>query len=222
MPGAGAFERDGYAIVPGVLGREECQRIAGNIGQMGAGSREMLVHPWCRELAAQLAASAQLAGLVPPGNRPVQCTFFEKSADTNWLVPVHQDLSIPVAGRVDAGPLRGWSCKDGQWFVQPPVEVLAQLVALRLHLDDCGPEDGPLFLVPGSHAAGIVSQAEAVSARTGEVPCCVPAGGLLAMRPLLLHRSSKATGTSRRRVLHFLYGPAQLPSGLSWPAMNTA
>lgn len=36
------------------------------------------------------------------------------------------------------------------------------------------------------------------------------------MRPLLLHASSKATGRSRRRVLHFVYGPAQLPSGLRW------
>jgi len=36
------------------------------------------------------------------------------------------------------------------------------------------------------------------------------------MRPLLLHASSKGTGTSRRRVLHFLFGPRDLPLGLQW------
>jgi hypothetical protein len=38
----------------------------------------------------------------------------------------------------------------------------------------------------------------------------------MAMRPLLLHASSKATGSSRRRVLHFLFGPPALPFGLEW------
>ena len=37
------------------------------------------------------------------------------------------------------------------------------------------------------------------------------------MRPLLLHASSKASGTSRRPVLHFLFDPAALPDGMAWP-----
>jgi hypothetical protein len=36
------------------------------------------------------------------------------------------------------------------------------------------------------------------------------------MRPLALHTSSKATGASRRRVLHFVFGPAELSYGLQW------
>jgi hypothetical protein len=36
------------------------------------------------------------------------------------------------------------------------------------------------------------------------------------MRPLLLHASSKASGSSLRRVLHFLFGPRDLPHGLRW------
>ena len=41
-------------------------------------------------------------------------------------------------------------------------------------------------------------------------------GFAVLMRPLLLHASSKATGASRRRVLHFLFGPRQLLLGLAW------
>jgi hypothetical protein len=36
------------------------------------------------------------------------------------------------------------------------------------------------------------------------------------MRPLLLHASSRASGASRRRVLHFVFGPRELPFGLAW------
>jgi hypothetical protein len=36
------------------------------------------------------------------------------------------------------------------------------------------------------------------------------------MRPLALHTSSKATGTGRRRVLHVVFGPPELPFGLQW------
>ena len=50
----------------------------------------------------------------------------------------------------------------------------------------------------------------------GATPCPAPRGGAMVMRPLLLHASSKSTGTSRRRVLHFLFGPAELPFGLRW------
>jgi hypothetical protein len=45
----------------------------------------------------------------------------------------------------------------------------------------------------------------------------VPRARAMLMQPLLLHASSKATGTSRRRVLHFLFGPPALPCGLAWP-----
>jgi len=135
-------------------------------------------------------------------------------------VSVHQDLSIPVAERVDAEGLRGWSEKEGSLQVQPPVEVLEQLVAVRLHIDPCNEDDGPLRVVPASHLQGIVSPESAVRERDakGEVFCTAQPGDALVMRPLLLHASSKARASSRRRVLHFLFGPPTLPHGLRWPA----
>ena len=154
----------------------------------------------------------------------VQCTYFEKSAARNWLVPLHQDLSIPVAGtpvagKLDSDELRGWSRKDGGWFVQPPARVLEQLVAVRLHLDDCGTADGPLRVVPGTHREGIIAPRRALALRDalGETECTLARGSVLALRPLLLHASSKGSGHGRRRVLHFVFGPRELPCGLRWP-----
>ena len=213
------FARDGYALVPEVLTDAECAAIAAQIvTTRGPGSRNLLAQAWCGQLAQRLRARPALAALIPVGHVAVQCTYFEKSRDTNWLVAVHQDVGIPVRAPVVHADLAGWSHKDGAHFVQPPVAVLAQLVAVRMHLDPCGDQDGPLRVVPGSHTLGIVDAAQATSVRDaqGEVVCTADAGSALVMRPLLLHASSKSTGTSRRRVLHFLYGPAQLPCGLEW------
>ena len=41
-------------------------------------------------------------------------------------------------------------------------------------------------------------------------------GDALLMRPLVLHASSKSSGSSLRRVLHFVFGPEVLPYGLAW------
>lgn len=132
---------------------------------------------------------------------------------------MHQDLSIPVADRVDARELRGWSDKDGSLFVQPPVSLLQTLLAVRLHLDPCQADDGPLRVVPASHTQGVLAtdSAKALRDAAGDMACHADTGTALVMRPLLLHASSKTRGTSRRRVLHFVFGPAQLPWGLRWP-----
>jgi ectoine hydroxylase-related dioxygenase (phytanoyl-CoA dioxygenase family) len=215
-----AFHAHGFTIIPDVVSGEACDRV--RLPQDGeAGSRRLLDEAWCRKLAMQARAHPQVAPLIPDGHVVVQCTAFEKSVDSNWLVPVHQDLGIPVQARVDHPDLSGWSEKEGSWYVQPPVDVLQALVAVRLHLDDCGEDDGPLRVVPGSHRLGRIGAdaAREVKARSAEVTCPAPRGAAMVMRPLLLHASSKARGASRRRVLHFLFGPRVLPYGLQWQAM---
>lgn len=217
-----AFTTQGFALVPQVLGSAECESIASRLAAISpdsAGTRGLLSQPWCQALAANIRRHPLLAPLVPADFAAVQCTYFEKSASRNWLVPVHQDLSIPVAARVAHAGLGGWSEKEGSLYVQPPVELLQQLVALRLHIDACGAEDGPLRVLPGSHLQGR-TEAQAVAAARqaqAEVICTAERGSVMAMRPLLLHASSKSIGNSRRRVLHFLFGPRLLPSGLQWP-----
>jgi len=215
------FANNGFALVPQVLGPDMCATVLAQMGNLpdgAAGTRCLLSQPWCAALAGQLRQHDALAHLIPRDAVAVQCTAFEKSASRNWLVPVHQDLSIPVAERVTHPALAGWSEKEGQLFVQPPAELLAQLVAVRVHLDACTPQDGPLQVVPGTHVRGRITPEAAVALRHGGkvVDCCAAAGDAWVLRPLLLHASSRATGASRRRVLHFLFGPPSLPHGLRW------
>ncbi len=216
-----AFSRDGFAIVPHVLSVGECEALAKHVTPettASGGTRCLLSQSWCALLADRLRQHREISRLVPRDFVAVQCTYFEKSALRNWLVPFHQDLSIPVAEHVDNPALRGWSEKESSLFVQAPVEVLEQMVSVRVHLDECGEEDGPLRVIPGSHTYGRID-AEAMQvakAKTAEVACVAEQGGVLVLRPLLLHASSKGTGESRRRVLHFVFGPRELPFSLMW------
>jgi ectoine hydroxylase-related dioxygenase (phytanoyl-CoA dioxygenase family) len=81
------------------------------------------------------------------------------------------------------------------------------IVALRVHLDDSTPTNGPLRVLPRTHLHGILNQdairraVETVS----PVTCTVAAGGVVAMSPLVLHASSKARTPEPRRVLHVEY-----------------
>ena len=214
------FEQSGFQIFPAMLAPERLQTIAAALDANKTSARQMLQLDWCAALAGELRIALVTAGLIASDFVCVQCTYFEKSVAQNWLVALHQDLGIPVKQRVDNATLSGWSEKDGALFVQPPPEVLAQLVALRFHVDECGAEDGALKLIPGSHRLGRVRESDKARLREqlGEVIAAVEQGGAMAMSPLILHASSKATGGSRRRVLHFVFGPPALPYGLEWPA----
>ncbi|MES2317459.1 MAG: phytanoyl-CoA dioxygenase family protein [Pseudomonadota bacterium] len=216
---AGDFDTAGFVILPQVLNMEACAVAAGRVGlaaRGAGGTRCLLAQPWCADIAASLRAA--LGACIPADSVAVQCTYFEKSSDRNWLVPIHQDLSIPVAARVGDSSLRGWSEKEGVLFVRAPVAVLERLVAVRIHLDVCGMEDGPLRVVPGSHLRGAIADSDAVASRQAglEVACLAGIGDALVLRPLLLHASSKGSGSGMRRVLHFVFGPPHLPFGLAW------
>jgi Phytanoyl-CoA dioxygenase (PhyH) len=215
------FKKDGYFVIPSVIDAVLNRRLGAFVGGLangGAGSRRVLDEAWCTHLAGALRGDARVRSLLPRNAVAVQCTLFDKSPTKNWLVALHQDLSIPVRDRVDGPECSGWSEKEGQLYVQPPVKVLEQLVAVRVHIDDCTVESGALRVVPKSHSEGRLSkeQAEALRSQYGETLVPVGRGGALVIQPMLLHASSKATSLASRRVLHFVFGPPSLPLGLEW------
>src|SRR5438105_2636370 len=125
----------GYAVIPGLIEQDDICDLIHNLRVSGAGMRRILDTPWCATLAGRIARERAVA---------VQCTLFSKSTEANWLVPLHQDLSIPVAERVNSEQCSGWSEKEGELFMQPPVCVLEQLLTIRLHLEDCDEQNGAL------------------------------------------------------------------------------
>jgi ectoine hydroxylase-related dioxygenase (phytanoyl-CoA dioxygenase family) len=149
---------------------------------------------------------------------PVRVLFFDKTQQTNWLVPWHQDLTIAVAGRVDVDSFFPWSVKEGVVHVQPPVALLNRMVTVRLHLDDCDASSGALNVIPNTHFSGKLSPAEIERYRSRGpiVSCAAKHGDALLMCPLLLHASSPAKNPRHRRVLHVEFASESLPGGLAW------
>lgn len=216
-----AFHENGYAMVEAVLDAGQCQALIDRVPTAElarAGSRNLLHDARCARLAVYLKENEAIVAYLPAAAVAVQCTLFDKSRAKNWLVALHQDVSIPVRERTTHPECTGWSEKEGMLFVQPPISVLESLVAVRVHLDDCGPGAGALRVVPGSHRHGRLAKGEAREQRRGrgEFECFANRGDALLMRPLLLHASSKAAAAVRRRVLHFVFGPPELPHGLRW------
>jgi hypothetical protein len=204
------FQTHGYVLLEGVMdaqGLAHCLRQLSTMDLAGAGTRNLLREAWCADLARSLQAHPALAPLLPQGAQAVQCTYFEKSAQTNWLVPLHQDLSVPATACAHAAAASSASHKEGDVYVQPGASVLEHMVGVRLHLDPCGAEDGALRVVPGSHQHGVLAETAIAAVRAQTVLCPAAPGDALVLRPLLLHASSKASGTSQRRVLHFLFSP---------------
>ncbi len=144
-----------------------------------------------------------------PGARITHATLLAKPPQANWAVAWHRDLAIAVEQRHDAAGFTGWSRKGGVWHANAPSTVLAGIVALRIHVDDCGADDGALQVIPGSHADGGSAEATPIS-------LTATAGDVVLMRPLLLHASARATGTSRRRVVHLECTATPLPPPLAW------
>ncbi len=138
---------------------------------------------------------------------PYRATLFEKSERANWLVVWHQDTALPLVSRFDSQEWGPWSKKVGVLYAHAPAWALERVLALRIHLDASTREKGPLRVIPGSHSSGVLSDDEVFDlARSQEhVDCLVSQGGVLAMRPLLVHSSSKELANGPRRVLHIEY-----------------
>lgn len=148
----------------------------------------------------------------------VRVIFFDKTPEKNWLVTWHQDKTVALNGkfsRKDWGP---WTLKDGMHHVQPPLEVLNEMVTFRLHLDSADNKNGCLKVIPGSHKLGILSQKQIdkIVSKEKSILCVVESGDAVIMRPLILHSSSKAVFPVHRRIIHIEFSSYKLPNNFTW------
>jgi hypothetical protein len=195
----------GYEILENVVAPADCDRLAAEIASRSrAGSRHLMSHPAVRELASSRPLLDLARERVGPTAVPYRATLFNKSGVRNWLVVWHQDTTLPLASRTDSTEWGPWSVKDGVTYAHAPTWALANIVALRIHLDESTTENGPLRVIPGSHREGVLTDDAVfrISREREAVDCIVGRGGVLRMRPLLIHASSKAIRPESRRVLH--------------------
>jgi ectoine hydroxylase-related dioxygenase (phytanoyl-CoA dioxygenase family) len=146
----------------------------------------------------------------------VKSIYFDKPPQSNWFVACHQDLTISVKERTDTLGFGPWTVKQGQFAVQPPLNILEDNFTVRVHLDDTDEGNGALKVVQGSHLKGIYRPETVDRSVEQEVSCSVKKGGIMIMRPLLLHASSRTKNEERRRVIHIEFSRKDLPKGMEW------
>ncbi len=218
-----SFKEDGFEIVRDVFSSKDLAPINEEFSSMelsiiGGGLRNA-----DKKLSSvrSLLFSPNLTTLIQnyfPGHAQlVRAILFVKTQSNNWLVTWHQDKTVSVSQKFEATGWGPWSQKDGVLHVQPPPEVLSQMITFRVHLDDSTEENGCLKLIPNSHTGGLLSQAAINDySKEAAINCLAPLGSVLVMRPHLLHASSKATSSNPRRVLHLEYSSHKLPEGVQW------
>jgi len=224
--------RDGFALVGNVVGHEAIEALKAAFANPALtrserdgetyGARNLFTLEAVRDCVHLPALRLRLAPLFDGEFHAVRAIFFDKTAKANWPVPWHQDLSIAVRGRCEIPRWTNWTIKGDIDHVQAPPEFLAQMIIVRIHLDDCPSDNGPLRVMAGTHLRGRIRQediGEIVRAQSGGV-VIASTGDVLFMRPLLLHASSQARKPTHRRVLHLEFAPdGFLPPELDWAAI---
>lgn len=198
------FERAGFTVVEQVISDSECAELVRSLPAIeSSGSRRLLSVERFRALACSLrdgALSDYLYGLVA-----VECILFRKTRDHNWAVRLHRDAVLPVLG---SGTWKSSGTKEGMECARPPRIFMDSCISVRVQLDGAPIED--ISVVPESH----------LDARTHErslaIPVSVPRAGALVMRPTLAHASSKLSSVQKRRVLHYVFAPQDIPQGYAW------
>ena len=191
----------GFGVAESVVSASGCDGVVARldgIGRSRAGARHLL------SLVADVADELRpIAG----GGVPFRATLFDKSARANWFVAWHQDTALPLRARTDAPGWTSWSMKDGVLYAHAPAAALERVIAVRLHLDDSTPANGPLRVIPGTHRLGVLSEDDVarIAATSAAEDCLVARGGVVVMRPLLIHSSPRLETPTPRRVLHIEY-----------------
>jgi phytanoyl-CoA hydroxylase len=220
------FVDNGYLVVPGLVGSADVERA--------------------RAEARKFAAGEYPADGLPEDGAILAVHF------PHWVSAVALDLVkhagvVDVVSKIAGAHLAHWSgavkCMQSMLFLKPPGlpgQAWHQderfiptrdrsLVGAWIALDDATVENGCLWVMPGSHQAGVLHQTKDHDNADewdptdqafgfddgGAVAVEVKAGDVVFFNGYLLHRSMKnrSTGTRRALVNHYMSAASLLPWG---------
>lgn len=218
-----ALTNEGFAITDILFDRMVLESLLGDLTAIGAFSYDRPQIPnllKACDLLKTIACDEKLLNLLKLTTGedmfPVKAFILDKSTESNWEIPWHQDLKIALSEKVEEPGYTNWSIESGILHVQPPASVMEKLVTLRIHLDPCD-SNNAIHVIPRSHNLGIIKQQqiEHLVAQTSSHLCIAAKFSVMLMRPLILHYSPTSSSSGSRRILQIEYG-YNLGKGLSW------
>jgi len=218
------YSRDGYCLLKHAIASDTIYRLLEELkplqqSQSAYGVRNLLSKA---DFIKQFVNSGPIRNIIEPfiGKPaiPVRAIFFDKIPNANWNVAWHQDTTIAVDARAELEGYGPWSMKDGVIHVEPPENILKNLLTLRIHLDPTDNENGALRVIQGSHLKGRLSSKEILAlVESSQVrECLANPGDILIMNPLLVHSSRKSRNPSHRRIIHIEFSSSSLPPQINW------
>lgn len=224
-----ALSENGFTIIPSIYTDEEIEKILATI-DLADKTKDTF------RKSADLFAIRQFLKEIPEVTRlvfnqnlqrvishlfgedyfVVKSIYFDKPETSNWYVSYHQDLTISVDQKIEIENYGPWTTKQNQFAVQPPIDILENIFTVRIHLDDTDENNGALKVIPKSHLQKIYRPETIDWSVETETTCIVPKGGIMIMKPLLLHSSSRTTNHQKRRVIHIEFSNRELPHELNW------
>ena len=208
------LEKEGYCLLRGFLAADEVARLREEILEVferyppdrRAGSPTSEFAGMFRyemfnrsALCQEVMGNPGILEIVEPLLGP-ECHVI---ASTAWRNP--PDPSHAPRGQewhTDAGPHVPRS-PDVEWPADIPYPVFA--IAVHFFLEDCGPDDGPTAVVPGSHRSGLAPPVELEWALElehrgrGSLPCLAEAGDVAMFVSDVWHRRLPPTERSSGR-----------------------
>lgn len=227
-----SLNRHGFAVVHAVYRRDECSAFALDIaahlnaavdspsvlrsrGVIYAARSLLDLWPAAHDVWRRTPLVGLLSTTLGADFGLVRAMYFDKPPDRTWALAWHRDLAIAVTDNtLPSQRFTKPTTKSGVPQIEAPLDVLQNMLTLRIHLDDVTVDNGPLLVIPESHRDSSVSWE-----RHASRPILTRAGDVLAMRPLLLHSSPSSSADSRqhRRVVHLEFsGTRNLGDGFEW------
>lgn len=224
---------DGFAILPGVFTSAEVDAMLGGLGRtfeeqaqetsirsdtgtVYAARNVLALWPRAATVWCQRPLPEVLGAILGPEFGLVRALFFDKPPDRTWALPWHKDMTIAVRNnRLSSRRFCKPTVKANVPHVEAPLEVLENMLAVRIHLDDVTEENGPLRVIPGSHRTGKKMQL----GDTLPESLLVQRGDVLLIRPLVAHASNRSLPHTRRhrRILHLEFAASpELPDSYEW------
>ncbi|WP_312346159.1 phytanoyl-CoA dioxygenase family protein [Chryseobacterium binzhouense] len=220
---------NGFAVINNIFSEEEVEKISEAIQNIDSSKdtfrksedlfaiRQFLKEiPEVKDLIFNENLKAIIKEIFGENYFVVKSIYFDKPEKSNWYVAYHQDLTISVDKKLELENFGPWITKQNQYAVQPPLDILENIFTIRIHLDDTDENNGALKVVPKSHAKGIYRPETIDWDVETETICNVEKGGIMLMKPLLLHRSNRTTNGKKRRVIHIEFSDRELPEELNW------
>ncbi|WP_316834564.1 phytanoyl-CoA dioxygenase family protein [Pedobacter nutrimenti] len=223
------IENDGFVMIPDIFTEQQVKQLVQVIDQADTSGKTFrksadlfAIRQFLKELpgAIELIFTADFKALIQDLFGKDYCIvksiYFDKPEQSNWFVSYHQDLTISVDKKVELEGYGMWTVKQNQFAVQPPLDILKKIYTVRIHLDDTDENNGALKVIPGSHLKEIYRSEDIDWSIESEVSCNVPKGGIMIMKPLLMHSSSRTTSNHKRRVIHIEFCNQELHPDLKW------